>query len=54
MIANFSVNVDLGVLMKTLALPRTSSSDVIATCRFAVPADKVPMGDVDGCGSSAH
>ena len=41
------VDVDLGVLMKTSALPRTSSSDVIATCRFALLADKVTAGDVD-------
>ena len=27
---------------------------VIATCRSAVPADKVPAGDVGGCGSLAH
>ena len=43
-----------GVDEMTLALPRTSSSDVIATCRFTELADKVPAGDEDGCGSSAH
>ena len=27
---------------------------MIATCRFAVPADKMPTGDVEGCGLPAH
>ena len=38
----------------TSVLPRTSSSSVIATHRFAKLADKTLAGDVDGCGLSAH
>ena len=37
--------VDLGCWMKTSALPRSSTTDVIATCRFTLPTDKVPTGD---------
>ena len=40
------MDVDLGCWMKTPALPRSSTTDVIATCLFVVPADKAPMGDV--------
>ena len=37
--------------MKTSALPRTSMTNVIATCRFVKPADKAPTRDADcGCG----
>ena len=39
------VDVDLECWMKTLALPRTSTTNVIATCRFAGSVDKVPTRD---------
>ena len=40
------MDVDLGSWMETLALPCTSTTDVIATCQFVKSADKAPMGDV--------
>ena len=42
-----AVDVDLECWMKTAVLPCTSTTVVIAICRFAVPVDKVPSGDVE-------
>ena len=39
------MDVDLVCWMKTLVLPHTSTTDVIDTCLFAVPADRVPSRD---------
>ena len=42
-----SVDVDLGCWMMASVLPRTLTTDMIVTCRFVGPVDKVPVGDAD-------